>query len=449
MDDYRQYLAQKILTEDQPVTYRLLSRALKVHVNTAKEMLYEFHQWQNAKRPSTLHATYLVYGTKKTEGKQQDGDVEMTDSQTSEDFHVPYSDAVPTNTLSLVREEDLQHILAQFVEVTSIHVYSLAPHPLKDLQLLADTARQVMEISPLDSASASDKVFGGIANPHVRRRERRGGAKPAAASAAAPKPDPKPQVKPEVKAEIKPTADEAVKEESKAPTQASSKTSSTSGPAKKPAPASTLKRQGSSGIGQMFAKAAAKPKKPATKAADSGANSAAASGAEDAPPAAMSDDGEDDTVPAEEVKKEDSGAARQARKEREERLRQMMDESDEEEPEKAESPVEEPMEEDTAPAEPEPESESMPKADEPAEVVSSTGGGRRRGRRRVTRKKQIMDEQGYLVTIQEPGWESFSEDEAPPPKPKAQPVKSEPAAKPKKPAGKGGQGNIMSFFSKK
>lgn len=53
------------------------------------------------------------------------------------------------------------------------------------------------------------------------------------------------------------------------------------------------------------------------------------------------------------------------------------------------------------------------------------------------------------VTVQEAGWESFSEDEPAPPaaKKKTEAGGSQPA-KPKKPAAKG-QGNIMSFFSKK
>lgn len=47
----------------------------------------------------------------------------------------------------------------------------------------------------------------------------------------------------------------------------------------------------------------------------------------------------------------------------------------------------------------------------------------------------------FLVTVEEPAWESFSEDEpAPPPKKKAA-VSA--------PGKKAGQGNIMSFFSKK
>ncbi|KAI0867419.1 DNA polymerase subunit Cdc27 [Hypoxylon argillaceum] len=436
MDDYKQYLAQKILTEDQVITYRLLSRALKVHVNTAKEMLYDFHKWQNDKRPDTLHATYIIYGTK-NRPVQQDGDVEMTNSQMSEDIDPPLSDLVPTYTLSLVSQEQLDDTLSQYTEVTSIHVYSLAPHPLKDLQLLTDATRQVLQLSKTENAPNTAKVYGTIANPNARRRERRTGPIP-----VPDVPPPKIESKPPVKQEAKPTITVPVKEEPRG----SFKPAASSASTRKPTPAPSLKRQASSGIGQMFARAAAKPKKPATKASESPTTSA---------PGAMSDDGEDDAEPMEGVKQED-GSARQARKDRQAELRRMMEESDEEEePEKApDSPEDDPMDEEPAPPEPEPE----PKAEEPAEVVSSASGGRRRGRRRVTRKKQIMDEKGYLVTIQEPGWESFSEDEAPPPPPKAKlppVVKAEPAAKPKKGAAKGtqgaqgAQGNIMSFFSKK
>jgi DNA polymerase delta subunit 3 len=56
----------------------------------------------------------------------------------------------------------------------------------------------------------------------------------------------------------------------------------------------------------------------------------------------------------------------------------------------------------------------------------------------------------FIVTIQEQGWESFSEEETQAPKTKPQAEKTTAAAKPKKAAGKGvAQGNIMSFFSKK
>jgi DNA polymerase delta subunit 3 len=59
-----------------------------------------------------------------------------------------------------------------------------------------------------------------------------------------------------------------------------------------------------------------------------------------------------------------------------------------------------------------------------------------------------------LVTIQEAGWESFSEDETPPasaPSAKAAAPSAPAAAAPKgkKSGAKTGQGSIMSFFAKK
>lgn len=78
-------------------------------------MLYDFHKWQNDKRPDTLHATYIIYGTRNREVHHQngddDGDVDMTNTQTSEDAddtNAPFSDLVPTYTLSLVRQEQLE-----------------------------------------------------------------------------------------------------------------------------------------------------------------------------------------------------------------------------------------------------------------------------------------------------------------------------------------------------
>lgn len=251
---------------------------------------------------------------------------------------------------------------------------------------------------------------------------------------------------------VEPAQAAKAKEEPKAEQKPSSKdTTPVPSGAKKPAPA--LKRGGSGGIMQSFAKAASKPKKEKTS------QPATPSAAEDSSMQALSDDGEDDAAPVPEPM--ETEAAPKSRRDRKEELRRMMEEeSDEEEPEKEDTPMEEPEEE--APA-PEPEKQEAP---EPAEVVSSTGDGRRRGKRRVMKKKTVMDEQGYLgkllhlkfdtqdciltldtVTVQELGWESFSEDEpAPPPKKKAQPTAQ--PVKPKKPAAKG-QGNIMSFFSKK
>lgn len=333
----------------------------------------------------------------------------------------------------------------------------MAPHPLKDLQLLADTAQQVAQLSSaVDDAVVSGNVYGTIVNKDVRRRERKGPGPGSVPAASTPAVQIQPQSK-ETGASPQP-ADNGKSKLETAPVQ------NDSAAAKKPIP--KLKKQGSSGIGQMFAKAAAKPKntvkQPTTK---SQSTSAGASGAEESS-MALSDEGEDDgSEPMQGVKQEDD--IRQSRKDRQAELRRMMEEDDDEtDPEeRAETPPEDAQEENQPPAEPEPRKE-----EEPAEVISSNGDGRRRGRRRVARKKQMMDDQGYLgklgcaldisdpwlmsaaVTIQEQGWESFSEDDARPPskeKPASANAPPQPAKSKKAAAGKAGQGNIMSFFSKK
>lgn len=74
-------------------------------------MLYDFHEWQNVKRPGAVYATYLLYGTKQSdEGASQgqagkNGDIEMTNSIPEDESA---SEVVPTLTLSLVPEEHLK-----------------------------------------------------------------------------------------------------------------------------------------------------------------------------------------------------------------------------------------------------------------------------------------------------------------------------------------------------
>jgi DNA polymerase delta subunit 3 len=74
-------------------------------------MLFDFHKWQNGKRPGSVHATYLVYGTKKDEHassqpqQSQDGDVDMMSSMPEQEEN---DDAVPVQTLSLIPEDELK-----------------------------------------------------------------------------------------------------------------------------------------------------------------------------------------------------------------------------------------------------------------------------------------------------------------------------------------------------
>ncbi|KAF4447719.1 DNA polymerase delta subunit 3 [Fusarium austroafricanum] len=448
MDEHKKFLADRLLSDERPITYRLLSRALDVHVNTAKEMLYDFHNYQNARKANSVHATYLVYGTKGPEIEQPDGDVEMSGSMHEESF----SEEAPISTLTLAREEELNDVLAAYQQVVSIHVYSLAPHPQKDLSLLSDLTAQLSEYSSNGDITMASKKYGVISNPRAQKRERKGLPQAyAAAPSQTAKKEPhasKTAATATVKQETS-TAQPETKQTKSAKEEAPSSKEGTPAPsgAKKPAP--SLKRGASGGIMQSFAKAAARaPKpKPASKNEEDSAM-------------VLSDDGEadDSDIIASTSKSKpaaDSADIKRKRQEREEALRKMMEDDDDEEEEENEDSdkeseqADEEMEEAPEP-EPEPEPEAK-KEEEPTETISSTGDGRRRGRRRVMKKKRILDDQGYMVTIQEPGWESFSEDEAPPPAKKAAPTptpSSSSGSKAKKPAPKG-QGNIMSFFSKK
>jgi DNA polymerase delta subunit 3 len=84
---------------------------------TSHRMLYDFHRTQNAKRPGAVHATYLVYGTKKPsmdtalESPNGDGDVEMTGSAPERDSVV---ESIPTSTLTLVPEDQLKGLSSEW-----------------------------------------------------------------------------------------------------------------------------------------------------------------------------------------------------------------------------------------------------------------------------------------------------------------------------------------------
>ncbi|KAK1775060.1 DNA polymerase subunit Cdc27 [Copromyces sp. CBS 386.78] len=449
MEDYKTYLAENVLSEDKVVTYRLLSRALRVHPNVAKQMLYDFHKTQSTKKPGSVYATYLLYGIKKSIHHQNGNAMDIDLPSSLPDADPVDDDEVPSYTLALIQEDRLADVLKDYETISSIHVYSVGPHPAKDLTLLVDAAQSALAIKD-DAKKPRPRT---IVNSHVRRRERRGPGLKAAAAApvkqeskakAAPtktapaKPSPVPApaaAPPKTKKETKSATPAA---EPEAPAAAAAAAAAT----KKPAPSLKRNTSAASGIMQAFSKAASLPKKAKTSAKSTPA-------AEDTP-VVLSDDGEDDDDDVL-LPKPGASSSRKSRNEREEELRRMMEEDEDEDmEEKADSPA--PEEEEEEPAVEEPPAKTEAAKEEDKEIVTTTGDGRRRGRRRVMKKKQIMDDQGYLVTIQESAWESFSEDEAPPaskPKPKvASSAPSAVAGKGKKAAPKG-QGNIMSFFSKK
>ena len=126
----RTYLATQIYSEQATISYRTVARALKVHVNAAKRILYEFHAHENGKKPNSVHATYLLAGTKKireyaaaTNGNVGGADVDdepipsspppftssmLQSSQQEGDDQQSQNEIVPVKTITLVREESLE-----------------------------------------------------------------------------------------------------------------------------------------------------------------------------------------------------------------------------------------------------------------------------------------------------------------------------------------------------
>ncbi|GAB7356633.1 hypothetical protein MBLNU459_g7353t1 [Dothideomycetes sp. NU459] len=457
-EEYSQYLAIQVLNEGQTVSYRSLSRALKVHSNLAKQMLYEFHHKQNSNKAGTLHATYLLTGTQRalsqssqTNGgthSQDGGDVSMRSSPfPSSSAPQPkdedsQQEQVYTKLVTLAREEDLGDAKAHFDQLHSVHIYSLEPGTIKDLHVLAECNRSVAATYATEDPLEMWRQYGVIQNANVRRRTARRPPPPPAAPARAPKaakPGPTSKTEPEKSSQ---TAKETAKD-----TKASNLTPATANPEPEQKKSNTGKpvpvKRESSSLFKSFAKTKAPLKKQDT--ASSAEASPAPTPVEDEPMGGLSDEeaGDDDAAMFNEGAITESTGGK-SRKEREEELRAMMDAEDEsmDDVSAAETPRPDPVEETD-----DSQSKAQPPEPEPVETVTVSD-GRRRGRRRVMKKKTVKDEEGYLVTREEAAWESFSEDEPAAKKPK---LTAPPPAAPKGKKGgtKPGQGSIMSFFSKK
>ncbi|KAJ5811512.1 hypothetical protein N7474_007813 [Penicillium riverlandense] len=371
-------------------------------------MLFDFHRIENAKKPQSVHATYVISGIQKpppppgTTGhgaNDEDAIMQSSPYMPSSMPNQDPADAVRVTSLILTREEDLEAAKSTFESVSTIHVYSVQPTVLQDLNVLTDVTRETWSAHVHEDPLELGKQWGMIQNTHVQRRT---GARPPpplapAAKAAETSESTVPAKRPFQKEAPPKKTDERASKQS---TPASDSQSSAK-------PATKAPKREKSDLFSSFAKAKPKPKK-----------------AEDEE--LFPDQGDRKTEPAN----------RESRKEREEKLKQMMENDDADDEEMPDADEEEP------PREPTPPVEQPPK---PAELKeeATVQGGRRRGKRQVIKKRTVKDEEGYLVTREEATWESFSEDE---PAPKKKPAVQVGKGK----AGKGqGQGNIMSFFGKK
>ncbi|KAG6897428.1 hypothetical protein C0992_001589 [Termitomyces sp. T32_za158] len=112
------------------VTYRSLSRELRLHVNTAKNELAVYHE--NAPYRSQIsYATYLVCG-EIDPPDVDDMNMDYGEGTDAERDLEDDGDDVPQTKLLLVNEPDLDDAKSQFTRINSIHIYSLSPSQLRD-----------------------------------------------------------------------------------------------------------------------------------------------------------------------------------------------------------------------------------------------------------------------------------------------------------------------------
>ncbi|KAJ2032290.1 CDC27 protein [Coemansia sp. RSA 2337] len=104
-----------VLQEEQVVTYRKLSRELKVHVNIAKQVMLDFYEANK----SSCHATFLVTGTKKPSVDFNCGSSELTELSMK---------LVPVTELASAQ---------QGLDNAASHIYSIEHHATNGKHVLA------------------------------------------------------------------------------------------------------------------------------------------------------------------------------------------------------------------------------------------------------------------------------------------------------------------------
>ncbi|KAI2475571.1 dna polymerase protein [Pyrenophora tritici-repentis] len=105
-------------------------------------MLFEFHKKQNARKPGSVHATYLITGTPRRSNSVNNRSTNDTDMKSeesddsdfandSDDEDTPAPRGVRETHIVLVQEEELEETRAEFEEGAAIHVYSIERAPIE------------------------------------------------------------------------------------------------------------------------------------------------------------------------------------------------------------------------------------------------------------------------------------------------------------------------------
>uniref|UniRef100_A0A8C0X4H6 DNA polymerase delta subunit 3 n=1 Tax=Castor canadensis TaxID=51338 RepID=A0A8C0X4H6_CASCN len=118
---YLENIDEFVTDQNKIVTYKWLSYTLGVHVNQAKQMLYDYVERKRKENSGAqLHVTYLVSGSLIQNGHS-------------------------CHKVAVVREDDLEAVKSKLVVTASIHVYSIQKAMLKDSGPLFNTDYDILK----------------------------------------------------------------------------------------------------------------------------------------------------------------------------------------------------------------------------------------------------------------------------------------------------------------
>lgn len=120
LNEYLEIVSGYIFDNDKIVTYKWLSKELQVHVNVAKQILWEF--WQKYKDEKDLDCTVLLMGILEDDGMR----------------------------VEVVKQKDLDAAKKRYKQVISEHVYSLQK-VLSEIQLLGVADNGDVKYSAINS----------------------------------------------------------------------------------------------------------------------------------------------------------------------------------------------------------------------------------------------------------------------------------------------------------
>ena len=146
-DMYIENLEEWIFEEEKIVTYKFLSKSLKVHVNVAKQMLFHFVESKKSIHPN-LGVVYLVSGLVKNNSEDEASD--------------PFDQKV-----MFVKRENLDQILKSFTTILSQHIYSVQ----QNNSMVSASALYCVDKNNLDQDISSSAGLNSIKHRNAVPRE--------------------------------------------------------------------------------------------------------------------------------------------------------------------------------------------------------------------------------------------------------------------------------------